>query len=117
MRPYYAPGYSGHNSIKTIMLSGGKRKHTMEGWIGYSNPNEGMNKTKWRRTDVEYYEVNGYEITRNNVGKLACQCKGYIFRKNCKHITEIEEGLCSRDINTLFTKEELVEQQEYLVTL
>ena len=25
MRPYYAPGYSGHNSIKTIMLIGGKR--------------------------------------------------------------------------------------------
>ena len=23
MRPYYAPGYSGHNSIKTIMLTGG----------------------------------------------------------------------------------------------
>jgi len=89
MRPYYAPGYSGHNSIKTIMLIGGKQKHTMEGWIGYSEPNEGMNKTKWRRTDIEYHNINGYTQMRNSVGNLTCTCKGYIFRKDCKHIKEL----------------------------
>jgi len=89
MRPYYAPGYSGHNSIKTIMLSGGRQKHTMEGWIGYSEPNEGMNKTKWRRTDIEYHNINGYTQMRNSVGNLTCTCKGYIFRKDCKHIKEL----------------------------
>ena len=93
MRPYYAPGYSGHNSIKTIMLIGGKQKHTMEGWIGYSEPNEGMNKTKWRRTDMEYHEIQGsnstYVVTRDSDGKINCQCKGFQFRKKCKHILEI----------------------------
>ena len=72
--------------MDTITLKDGSLKHTTGHWVGIQQPNEGMNKTKWRRTDVEYYEVNGYEITRNNVGKLTCQCKGYIFRKNCKHI-------------------------------
>jgi hypothetical protein len=24
------------------------------------------------------------------VGKLTCQCKGYIFRKNCKHIKGLQ---------------------------
>ena len=114
MKPYYAPGYSGHGSIKTTMLMGGRQKHTMEGWVGYSNPNQGMNKVKWRRTDVEYYEVNGYTLTRNGVGKLTCQCKGFQFRKRCKHITEVQEGTCSRDVNTLFTEGELQEHQEYL---
>ena len=89
MRPYYAPGYSGHSSIKTIMLTGGRQKHTMEGWIGYSEPNEGMNKTKWRRTDMEYHNINGYTQMSNSIGNFTCTCKGYIFRKNCKHIKEL----------------------------
>jgi len=86
MRPYYAPGYSGHGSIKTIMLTGGRQKHTMEGWLGYSNPNEGLNKVKWLRTDFKYHTVNGYSITEDNKGKLSCSCKGYYYRKDCKHI-------------------------------
>ena len=101
MRPYYAPGYSGHSSIKTLMLTGGKRKHTMEGWIGYSNPNEGMDKTKWRRTDVEYWNVQSdskskpgvvytYTVTKNTLGSMACDCLGYRYHKDCKHINEVK---------------------------
>ena len=90
MKPYYSPGYSGHGSIKTIMLNGGKQKHTMKGWIGYTNPNEGLNKAKWYRTDFKYHTINGYSITEDNKGKISCQCKGYIFRKNCKHIKGLQ---------------------------
>ena len=89
MKPYYSPGGSSNSSIKTIMLSDGIMEHTMEGWIGIQQPSTTMAKTKWRRTDVEYYEINGYTQTRNGVGKLTCQCKGFQFRKKCKHITEI----------------------------
>ena len=90
MRPYYAPGYSGCNSIKTIMLIGGRQKHTMEGWIGYSEPNEGMNKTKWLRTDYKYHTINGYSVTEDNKGKFSCSCKGYYYRKDCKHIKGLQ---------------------------
>ena len=86
MKPYYAPGYSGHSSIKTIMLTGGKQKHTMKGWLGYTNPNEGLNKAKWYRTDFTYHTINGYSVTEDNTGKISCNCKGFYFRKDCKHI-------------------------------
>ena len=77
--------------MDTITLPNGSKQHTLDGWIGIQPPNTSMIKTKWRRTDVEYYEVNGYEITRNQYGRLQCQCKGYYFRKKCKHIKEINE--------------------------
>jgi len=89
MKPYYGPGYSGNKSIKTIMLSGGKQKHTMKGWIGYTNPNEGLNKAKWYRTDFTYHTINGYSVTEDNTGKISCNCKGFYFRKDCKHIKEV----------------------------
>ena len=97
MKPYYAPGYSGHSSIKTIILKDGRRKHTMEGWIGYTNPNESMAKTKWLKTDTEYHEVQGtnsiYIVQKDSTGKVSCQCKGFQFRKKCKHILELTKEL------------------------
>jgi len=93
MKPYYAPGYSGHSSIKTIMLKGGRKKHTMEGWIGFSEPNEGMDKTKWLKNDTEYYEVQGsksmYIVQRDKVGKVSLEYNFFHFRKKCTHLLEI----------------------------
>lgn len=75
----------------TTTLQNGSKQHQIDGWIGIQKPNQPMMKTKWRRVDSEYYEINGYSIMRIN-GKLQCECKGYIFRKNCKHIKSIEGG-------------------------
>ena len=70
----------------TKTLDNGTIQHTLENWIGIQQPNEPMTKTKWRRTDVEYHNINGYTQMRNSIGNFTCTCKGYIFRKNCKHI-------------------------------
>ena len=79
--------------METTTLPDGRLKHTLEGWIGIQNPKESMNKTKWRRTDIEYHEIQGsnstYVVTRDSDGKIKCQCKGFQFRKKCKHILEI----------------------------
>ena len=74
--------------METTTLPDGRLKHTLEGWIGIQNPNQSITKTKWRRTDTQYWTINGYTITRDNEGKMTCECKGYRFRKNCRHITE-----------------------------
>ena len=76
----------------TTTLPDGRLKHTLEGWIGIQNPNQSITKTKWRRTDTQYWTINGYTITRDNEGKMTCECKGYRFRKNCRHITEANNG-------------------------
>ncbi len=68
------------------VLSDGTTQHTLDGWIGIQNPNTPMAKTKWRRTDMEYHNINGYTQMSNSIGNFTCTCKGYIFRKNCKHI-------------------------------
>ena len=73
----------------TITLPDGRLQHTTGNWIGIQQPNEPMTKTKWRRTDIEYHNINGYTQTRNSMGNLTCTCKGYIFRKSCRHIKEI----------------------------
>ena len=78
--------------METTTLPDGRLKHTLEGWIGIQNPNQSIIKTKWRRTDTQYWEINGYTVTRDNEGKMTCQCKGYKFRKNCRHITEAKNG-------------------------
>ena len=75
----------------TTTLSDGTLQHTLDGWIGIQNPNEHIHKTKWRRTDIEYYDVNGYTQMRNSIGNLTCTCKGYIFRKSCRHIKELND--------------------------
>ena len=78
--------------METTTLPDGRLKHTLEGWIGIQNPNQSITKTKWRRTDTQYWTINGYTITRDNEGKMTCECKGYRFRKNCRHITEANNG-------------------------
>ncbi len=71
------------------VLSDGTTQHTLDGWIGIQNPNTPMAKTKWRRTDFQYWDINGYTITRDNLGRTSCECKGYFFRKKCRHIEEV----------------------------
>ena len=74
-------------------LHDGRIKHTTPGWIGYQNPGEPMLKTKWFKDGVEYWEVKGtknmYLVTRDTSGKMNCECKGFMFRKKCRHVTEI----------------------------
>ena len=74
----------------TKTLDNGTIQHTLENWIGIQQPNEPMTKTKWRRTDVEYHNINGYTQMRNSVGNFTCTCKGFYFRKNCRHIKELK---------------------------
>ena len=81
------------SNMNTITLSDGRLKHTLDGWVGIQQPNQPITKTKWRKTDSEYWEINGYTLTRNNTGNITCECKGYTFRKKCKHITEVKTGL------------------------
>jgi hypothetical protein len=78
--------------MDTITLKDGRLQHKTSGWIGIQNPDEPMTKTKWRKTDVEYWEINGYTLSRNNVGNITCECKGYIFRKKCRHIQQIKDN-------------------------
>ena len=58
-----------------------------------SNPNEPMTKTKWMRTDTKYHEIQGsnsiYIVTIDSNGKINCECKGFMYRKKCKHILEV----------------------------
>jgi hypothetical protein len=73
----------------TTTLSDGKLQHTLDGWIGIQNPNEHIHKTKWRKTNYQYWEINGYTVTRTDLGRTSCECKGYFFRKKCRHIDEV----------------------------
>ena len=42
---------------------------------------------------MEYHEIQGsnsiYIVTRDKTGRINCECKGFQFRKRCKHILEI----------------------------
>ena len=75
--------------MNTITLPNGNKQHTMKNWIGIQLPNTPMTKTQWRRTDYEYYTINGYSVTKDNMGRVSCTCKGYHFRKSCRHIKEV----------------------------
>ena len=79
--------------MNTIILSDGSKEHTLPNWIGIQGKGKPMTKTKWRRTDMEYYNINGYTQIRNHMGSISCTCKGYIFRKKCRHIEEIKNEL------------------------
>ena len=75
-------------------LSDGRIKHETTGWVGYQNPNESITKTKWLKDGVKYWEIKGsqtYIVTQNQMGKMNCECKGFMFRKKCRHISEILE--------------------------
>ena len=75
--------------MNTITLSDGSKQHTVNGWVGIEPPNSSIVKTKWRRTDIEYFNINGYTQTKNKMGSLDCTCKGFYFRKKCRHIEEL----------------------------
>ncbi len=75
--------------MNTIILSDGSKQHKLPNWIGIQKPGEPMVKTKWRRLDFEYHSINGYTQTIDNRGNISCTCKGYFFRKNCRHIKEL----------------------------
>ena len=75
--------------MKTITLKDGTLQHTLTNWIGIQKPNQPMTKTKWRRTDYEYHSIGGYTQIIDNLGRITCNCKGYHFRKNCRHIKEL----------------------------
>ena len=76
--------------MDTTILKDGTKQHKIKGWIGLQKPNEPMTKTKWRRTDLEYFNVNGYTQVRNKMGSITCTCKGFYFRKKCRHINELK---------------------------
>ena len=75
--------------MDTITLTDGSKQHTLNGWIGIQSPNESITKTKWKRTDFEYHMINGYSVIKDNLGRVKCSCKGFHFRKNCRHIKEL----------------------------
>ena len=75
--------------MNTIILKDGSKQHTVRNWVGIQVKGEPMVKTKWRRTDMEYHNINGCTQMSNSIGNFTCTCKGYIFRKNCKHIKEL----------------------------
>ena len=80
--------------MTSTILADGRIKHRLDNWTGYQNPDESMIKTKWYKDGVKYWEVKGsqtYLVTKNESGKMNCECKGFMFRKKCKHITEILE--------------------------
>ena len=81
------------DNMITTTLKDGRLKHKIDGWTGYQNPNESMVKTKWYKDGAKYWEVKGSKNTYivktglNNL--LECECLGFVYRKNCKHIKEI----------------------------
>ncbi len=75
--------------MNTITLSDGSKQHTLPNWIGIQAKGDSMVKTKWRRTDFEYHTINGYKQIKDNRGRVTCTCKGFYFRKNCRHTKEI----------------------------
>ena len=81
------------DNMTTITLKDGRLKHRIDGWTGYQNLNESMAKTKWYKDGVKYWEVKGskntYVVKTGLNNLLECECLGFTYRKNCKHIKEI----------------------------
>ena len=79
--------------MNTITLKDGRLKHRIDGWTGYQNSNESMTKTKWYKDGAKYWEVKGskniYVVKTGLNNLLECECLGFVYRKNCKHIKEI----------------------------
>ena len=75
--------------MNAITLSDGSKQHTLPNWIGIQSKDEPITKTKWRRLDFEYHSIGGYSQIIDNRGRISCTCKGFFFRKNCRHIKEL----------------------------
>lgn len=77
------------------VLSDGRIKYEIPGWTGYRDPDKPMTKTKWFKDGVKYWEVEGtsstYIVTLDTLGKINCECRGFTFRKKCKHIDKIKK--------------------------
>lgn len=41
------------------------------------------------------WNLKGYTQNVNHEYELECSCKGYQFRKSCKHVRELEETRCT----------------------
>ena len=76
--------------MNTITLPDGSKQHTLPNWICIQPKGKSMVKTKWKRTDFEYHSINGYQQVIDNVGRITCTCKGFHFRKNCRHIKGLQ---------------------------
>ena len=83
----------GNIKMTSTTLSDGRIKYTTDGWTGFRKLTEPMTKTKWYKDGVKYWEVKGskntYIVKANGNNLLECECLGFIYRKNCKHIKEI----------------------------
>ena len=79
--------------MTSTTLSDGRIKYTTDGWIGFRKPTEPMTKTKWYKNGVKYWEVKGskntYVVSCDERNLLKCECLGFTYRRNCKHIKEI----------------------------
>ena len=79
--------------MTSTTLSDGTIKYRTGDWTGYRNSSEPMTKTKWYKDGVKYWEVKGskntYIVKINGNNLLECECLGFTYRKNCKHIKEI----------------------------
>ena len=61
------------SALKSITLPDGVIKYTLDDWIGYRQPGQPMLKTKWRKTNIEYWEFpnsknnNVYTVQKDNM--------------------------------------------------
>ena len=85
--------------MTSTTLKDGRIKYKTEGWTGFRHPDQPMAKTKWFKDGVKYWEVKGtkntYIVRADNRNLLECDCLGFTYRKNCKHIKEIVNKLRS----------------------
>ena len=92
--------------LKSVTLKNGTIKHTMDEWIGYQAAGDGMAKTKWTNLNAPkittswVFEASikskkaGYEKWIVNLvgGKLICDCGGYYWTRNCKHVKQVRKN-------------------------
>ena len=68
--------------------------------LEYNDGSEAVTLTEAPREDVETWLVSGskgaeYTVTRNG-NAWGCECKGFSFRRACKHINEKKEEVLQR---------------------
>ena len=57
----------------------------------------------------KHWTIGGYQQYLH-VGEIACTCKGYHFRKTCKHVKQLQEEQCTW--HGLFDELQTEEQEE-----